>query len=204
MVTSYLGAGGSTVLTTPVLMTGITSAGPYTISAFAQIVRRLRDPRTGHTARLLPDLTVAVPAGLPSMGFVLYSRNSGDDPFVVWGPFLTAGAAARGVETLASALFRRGEVHRVNAVGLPRNRAFTHLDTATTMVDRDAFPVHPSPTGTLRSFTLTPVGAYGDPEIEENRDRCAVVADALDLDAGRVRRVPVDHRGGSATGITHR
>ena len=33
-----------------------------------------------------------------------------------------------------------------------------HLDTAMTMVDRDAFSVYPYLPDTLRSFTLTPVG----------------------------------------------
>jgi arginine deiminase len=51
----------------------------------------------------------------------------------------------QGVETLARALFAREQVDRVIAVELPRERAFMHLDTAMTMVDRDAFSVYPFP-----------------------------------------------------------
>jgi basic amino acid/polyamine antiporter, APA family len=94
VVISYLGATGSTVFTTLVLMTGITSAIPFAFSALAQIAWRLHDPRSGHTARLVRDLTVAGVALVFSLAFIYYSRNSGDDPFVVWGPFLMAGAAA--------------------------------------------------------------------------------------------------------------
>ncbi len=94
MVISYLGASGSTVFTTLVLMTGITAAIPFAFSALAQIVWRLRDPRSGRTGRLVLDLIVAVLALVFSLAFIYYSRNTGSDPFVVWGPFLMAGAAA--------------------------------------------------------------------------------------------------------------
>ena len=94
VVISYLGATGSTVFTTLVLMTGITSAIPFAFSALAQITWRIHDPDTGHTGRLVRDLTIAAVALLFSLAFVYYSRNAGNDPFVVWGPFLMAGAAA--------------------------------------------------------------------------------------------------------------
>ena len=49
----------------------------------------------------------------------------------------------QGIETLARSLFAAGSVDTVIAVELPRERAFMHLDTAMTMVDRDAFSVYP-------------------------------------------------------------
>lgn len=93
MVISYLGVSGSTVFTTLVLMTGITAAIPYGFSALAQCTWRWNDNRAVVTARLIRDLLVAVVALVFSLAFIYYSRNSGDDWYVVWGPFLMAGGA---------------------------------------------------------------------------------------------------------------
>jgi arginine deiminase len=101
----------------------------------------------------------------------------------------------QGVETLARALFARGTTDRVIAVELPRERAFMHLDTAMTMVDRDAFSVYPYLPAELRSFTLASTDTGGDFTIEENDDLFPVVADALGLDEVRVLRTPIDKMG---------
>ncbi|GID30873.1 amino acid permease [Paractinoplanes brasiliensis] len=93
MVLSYAGTSGATVFNTLVLMTGITAAIPYAFSALAQLKWRLRDRRTGSGARFARDASVAVLSLAFSILFVWYSRNSGDDWFVVWGPFLMAGGA---------------------------------------------------------------------------------------------------------------
>jgi APA family basic amino acid/polyamine antiporter len=94
MVVSYLGTSGATVFTTLVLMTGITAAIPYGFSALAQIKWRVRDQRTLHTPRVARDVTVAVLSALFSILFIWYSRNTGEETwYVVWGPFLMAGAA---------------------------------------------------------------------------------------------------------------
>jgi APA family basic amino acid/polyamine antiporter len=93
MVVSYSGSSGATVFNTLVLMTGITAAVPYGFSALAQIKWRLADRRAGQSARFARDVIVAVLSLVFSVLFVVYSRNSGDDWFVVWGPFLMAGAA---------------------------------------------------------------------------------------------------------------
>lgn len=100
----------------------------------------------------------------------------------------------QGVELLARALFRAGSVDTVIAVELPRERAFMHLDTAMTMVDRDAFSVFPYLPDELRSFTLHRRGERGDFKLEENRDLFPVVADALGVERVRVLRAPVDPR----------
>lgn len=89
---SYAGTSGATVFTTLVLMTGITAALPYAFSALAQIIWRLRDHATS-SALLLRDLVVAVVALVLSGAFIYYSRNTGNDWYVVWGPFLMTGGA---------------------------------------------------------------------------------------------------------------
>jgi arginine deiminase len=101
----------------------------------------------------------------------------------------------QGVETLSRALFSHGSIDRVIAVELPRERAFMHLDTAMTMIDRDAFSVYPYLPDELRSFTLTSKGAGGEFMIEENDELFAAVAHALDLDKVRVLRTPIDKMG---------
>ena len=104
----------------------------------------------------------------------------------------------QGAECLARALFANGERRpKVIVVELPKTRAFMHLDTAMTMVDRDAFCVVPAtcPT-TLRSFTLT-AGRRAGPTTRssENADLLPVVAEALGVDKVRVLRTPIDRRG---------
>jgi basic amino acid/polyamine antiporter, APA family len=94
MAVSFMGASGATVFTTLVLMTGVTAAIPYGFSALAQIRWRLRDNRPMHTPRLARDLIVAVLALVFSVLFIWYSRNTAEESwYLVWGPFLMAGAA---------------------------------------------------------------------------------------------------------------
>jgi arginine deiminase len=101
----------------------------------------------------------------------------------------------QGVETLTRQLFRAGGVDRVIVVELPRERAFMHLDTALTMVDRDAFSVYPYLPSALRSFTLDRVGDAGEFKLEENTELFPVVAESLGLDRVRVLRTPIDRMG---------
>lgn len=101
----------------------------------------------------------------------------------------------QGVEILSRSLFRSGTVDTVIVVELPKARAFMHLDTVMTMVDRDAFCVYPFLPGDLRSFTLKAVGAGGDFKIEENLELFPVVADALGVDDLRILKTPIDKMG---------
>jgi len=101
----------------------------------------------------------------------------------------------QGVEFLAREYFSHGSVTKIIAVELPKTRAFMHLDTAMTMIDRDAFSVYPFLPDTLRSFTLTPVGSGGDYQVTENTELFPVVAEALGIDKVRVLRTPIDVMG---------
>ena len=139
---------------------------------------------------------------------VLYGNDSlehepatveGGDVTVIGNRSVMIGMGERttpqGVETLARSLFSAGTVDTVIAVELPRTRAFMHLDTAMTMVDRDAFSVYPYLPEELRSFTLAGVGQDGDFTLAENADLFAAVANALQIDKVRVLRTPIDKMG---------
>ena len=95
MTVSYMGASGSAVFTTLVLMTGITAAVPYAFSALAQLRWRWADHQHQHehSGRLWFDLTVAAVALFFSILFIYYSRNTGETWYVVWGPFLMSAVA---------------------------------------------------------------------------------------------------------------
>jgi APA family basic amino acid/polyamine antiporter len=114
MVVSYMGTSGSTVFTTLVLMTGITAAIPYAFSALAQIVWRWRDQGKIAGSILARDLVVAIVAFVFSIAFIYYSRNTGDSWYVVWGPFLMAGAA--GILGIPVYLAQRGRMTQAQKV----------------------------------------------------------------------------------------
>lgn len=96
----------------------------------------------------------------------------------------------QGVEVLSRRLFEMGIAKRIIVVEIPKTRAFMHLDTVMTMVDKDAFCVYPFLSDELRSFSLTPVGSLGNYQVKENDDLFQSVAAALELDKVRVLRAP--------------
>ncbi len=93
-----------------------------------------------------------------------------DEPFSIEGGDilnLSATALAVGVsqrtmpeavETLARRIFRdeQAQIRTVLAVSIPELRAFMHLDTVFTQVDRAKFVIHPGIIERLRVFALTP------------------------------------------------
>ena len=121
----------------------------------------------------------------------------GGDVHVIGNRAVMIGMGERstpqGIEILTRSLFSNDIADRVIVVELPRMRAFMHLDTAMTMVDRDAFSVYPYLPDQLRSFTLT--RARGDDyDVKENDDLFAVVAEAIGVQKVRVLRAPIDAR----------
>jgi arginine deiminase len=120
----------------------------------------------------------------------------GGDILVIGNGAVMIGMGERtspqGIEFLAREYFRYGRVTKIIAVELPKTRSFMHLDTAMTMIDRDAFSVYPHLPESLRSFTLTPLGDGGDYRVSENAELFPVVADALGIEKLRVMRTPID------------
>lgn len=102
---------------------------------------------------------------------------------------------ATAVETLAARLFADGTARRLIAVQLPSTRAYMHLDTVLTMVDRDAFTIYPGLADSLRSWTLRP-SAERDTgfDVTADLDLATSLAEALDLDKVRMLSAPQDIR----------
>jgi arginine deiminase len=99
------------------------------------------------------------------------------------------------VEILAARLFADGTARRLIAVQLPSSRAYMHLDTVLTMVDRDAFAIYPGLADSLRSWTLLPSAERGTGfDVVPDSDLVTALAEALDLDKVRMLSAPQDVR----------
>lgn len=90
------------------------------------------------------------------------------------------------VETVARRLFAAGALDRIIAARLPNRRAFMHLDTIMTMVDRDSFVIYPGVADTLPTWSLRPGDADGEVVIEPEPQLFDAIADALGLDQVRI------------------
>ncbi len=92
------------------------------------------------------------------------------------------------IELLAKKLLWEGGFEKILAIDIPKNRAFMHLDTVFTMVDRDKFTMHPNIAGELRVFVLER-GHDGHLAItEEREDLETLLREHLELD--RVTLIP--------------
>jgi arginine deiminase len=97
------------------------------------------------------------------------------------------------VELLAQRLFTAGAATTVIAAELPRERAFMHLDTVMTMVDRDTFTAYPGLPG-LRSYTLWPGAGPSALTVTENPYLFDAIGEALGLASVTVLRAEQDVR----------
>jgi arginine deiminase len=93
---------------------------------------------------------------------------------------------AQAVEAIARRLFAASAAERVIAVRLPARRAFMHLDTVMTMVDRDTFIAYPGVADQLRAWTVVPSNAPSGLAVMPEDDVFAAIARALGLPAVRV------------------
>ena len=91
-----------------------------------------------------------------------------------------------GIEAAARNLFRDPEskIRRVLAFDIPRCRAFMHLDTVFTQIDRDKFTIHPAILGPLTVYELTPGPAdKGGLSIRQiDTELASILAEALGVD----------------------
>lgn len=120
----------------------------------------------------------------------LHGSIEGGDVLVLSDRVLAIGISQRtcpdGIEAAARNLFRDPEskVRRVLAFDIPSCRAFMHLDTVFTQVDRDRFTIHPAILGPLTVYELTPgpadKGGLCIREIDSDLEN--IMAEALELD----------------------
>ncbi|NLK35508.1 MAG: arginine deiminase, partial [Gracilibacteraceae bacterium] len=93
------------------------------------------------------------------------------------------GTSANGIEILARNLFAGNSgIKEVLAVQIPSLRAFMHLDTVFTMVDRDKFTIYPGILDRVVVYRLTPGGKNGIKVTPEN-DLVEVLKRSLRLPA---------------------
>ena len=125
-----------------------------------------------------------------------------EDPFSIEGgdvlnlspQLLAVGISQRttpeAIEVLARNIFRdeTARIRTVLALDIPSLRAFMHLDTVLTQVDRDVFTVHPEILESLRLYRITP--GSGDSLRAEERSGTLedILADALGLSAVKLIR----------------
>ena len=92
---------------------------------------------------------------------------------------------AQAIERLALNLFdKQKDIQKVVAVEIPKSRAFMHLDTVFTMVDREKFTVHPGilgPHGEMRIYILEPGEEKGTIKISERNNLIKTLKEVLEL-----------------------
>ncbi|MFF5088570.1 arginine deiminase [Streptomyces niveus] len=128
-----------------------------------------------------------------------WSEGQGDYPSTIeGGDVLVIGADAvligmserttpQAVEMLARGMFEAGSARTIVALDMPKHRAFMHLDTVMTMVDRDIFTQYAG-LGMLRSYTIEPGAGGNELKVTDHppEHMHRAIAAALGLDRIRV------------------
>jgi arginine deiminase len=171
----------------------------YSLNPMARAARRRETLHTAAIYRFHPLFAQAPPPLLDGTGPAAGLSLEGGDVHVLAPGVVMVGmgerTTAQAVETLAQQLFLTGTAHRLIAVRLPESRAFMHLDTVMTMIDRDTFALYPGLADRLRSWTLTPAPERpAGFEVTADADLAASLAEALDLDKVRFLSAEQDDR----------
>lgn len=134
------------------------------------------------------------------------NRIEGGDILVLSRKVIALGISQRttpeAIETLAKNLFldETGEVETVLALDIPRIRAFMHLDTVCTQLDRDKYLVHPGILGTLRVFEIRKGNGISGLTVRElNKDLKSILSEYTETD-----RVTLIKCGGSDRIVSER
>ena len=122
----------------------------------------------------------------------------GGDILIVGNGTVMIGLSERttpqGIGMLVNAWFSREDspVKKVIVVELPKTRAFMHLDTAMTMVDKDKFSIYPYLPDDLHTYTLTPRGSGGEYHLVEHHELWPILAEAVGVNRMIPLRTPED------------
>ncbi|MFD0273660.1 arginine deiminase [Kitasatospora sp. NPDC127111] len=166
------------------------------------MARPARSRETLHTAaiyRFHPLFAETAPPLLDGTAPVPGTTLEGGDVHVVGEGVVMVGMGERttpqAVEQLTQTLFQYGAARRVIAVRLPESRAFMHLDTVLTMIDRDTFVRYPGLVEPLRSWTLTPAPERPTGfDVRPDTDLAASLAEGLGLEKVRFLSADQDVR----------
>jgi arginine deiminase len=136
-----------------------------------------------------------------------YSPDMGDsleggDILVLSENAIAVGASVRtgsdAIETLAHRLFHGDSgIREVLVIRIPAARAYMHLDTVFTMVDRDCFTLFPGVEDAIKVFHLTP-GTNGNIRIREKMSLEGGLAEILKIPSVRIVRSGGDDRNTAA------
>ncbi|WP_405610453.1 arginine deiminase [Streptomyces sp. NBC_01511] len=119
------------------------------------------------------------------------STIEGGDVLVIGEGAVLIGMSERttpqAVEMLARGMFAAGSARTIVALDMPKRRAFMHLDTVMTMVDRDTFTQYAG-LGMLRSYTIEPGAGGNELKVTDHppEHMHRAIAAALSLDGIRV------------------
>ena len=148
-------------------------------------------PVTRNRETIYGDYIFRVPSGLRGHARVLPSRHDtfhieGGDILNINEHVLAIGISQRtepdAIDAIAHNIFNdeTSPIDTILAFNIPVSRAFMHLDTVFTQIDRDKFTIHPGIMGPLTVFEITPDGKGGTKIRERNEE--------LSRRAVRVRR----------------
>ncbi len=122
----------------------------------------------------------------------------GGDALVIGNRTLLIGVSERtspqAVEILAVRLFDADRADRIVAVQLSQRRAFMHLDTVMTMVDRDTFVAYPGLVESVPSYTITRPAPGAPLQVQRNESLIDALTRALMVDQVRVLSANMDAR----------
>lgn len=114
-----------------------------------------------------------------------YERNyktaiEGGDILMLSDKVVAIGVSQRtdadSVEIFAKKLFSSNEpFEKIIAFDIPKARAFMHLDTVFTMIDKDAFTIHPGIEGPLTIYTLEKTSNDGSYVIHKEQDAIEMI-----------------------------
>ncbi len=95
------------------------------------------------------------------------------------------------IELLAQNVFRdeESQVEAILALDIPSIRAYMHLDTVLTQIDRDKFTIHPGILGSLRVYEIRRGGGTGSLAVTELETPLPeILADRLEVDQVKMIR----------------
>ena len=88
-------------------------------------------------------------------------------------------STGRMVEHIARSLFSAGAAERIIACRMPQERAYMHLDTVFSFLDRDAVTLYPPLVEAIKAYSVRPGDGPDEFEVTEEAGLLEAVADAL-------------------------